>query len=91
MSDRARIKQHAPGWIPVEFFPQPTQWFAQAFPLTHGLAAIRGTIAGQNFIDLRRDVALCILTGVIWMTIAALTFERFAEAGRRDGSIEFGD
>lgn len=77
--------------VPIEFFPTPVQWLAQPFPLTHGLEAIRGAVAGQGFADVRGAMITCVLTGAAWMVVAALTFERFAESGRRDGSIEFGD
>lgn len=77
--------------IPVEFFAAPIQWFAQVFPLTHGLQAIRGTISGAPWAAIGPDVALCLGVGVIWMAIAAFSFERFVEGGRKDGSIEFGD
>lgn len=77
--------------IPVEFFAEPIQWFAQIFPLTHGLRAIRETIAGAPWADIGPDVAFCLGVGIVWMVIAALSFERFAEAGRKNGSIDFGD
>lgn len=77
--------------IPVEFFATPIQWFAQIFPLTHGLQAIRETIAGAPWANIGPDVAVCLSVGLVWMVIAALSFERFAESGRKDGSIEFGD
>ncbi len=76
---------------PVGFFAAPVQWFAQIFPLTHGLQAIRETIAGDHWVDIGPDVAVCLGVGIVWIAIAALTFERFAESGRQDGSIEFGD
>lgn len=77
--------------IPVTFLPEPIQWFAQIFPITHGLEAIRSTMAGADGGEIARAAALCAVVGAAWTVIAALTFERFAEAGRRDGSIEFGD
>lgn len=77
--------------FPVEFLASPIQWFGQIFPLTHGLRAIRETITGARWADIAPDLGLCIVVGLIWMGIAAMTFERFAESGRQDGSIEFGD
>lgn len=77
--------------VPVAFFPAPIQWLAQGFPLTHGLRAVRDTVAGASFSDIAPDLAWCVLVGAGWMAAAALTFERFAESGRRDGSIEFGE
>lgn len=77
--------------VPVEFFPQPVQWFAQVFPLTHGLRAVRAVVDGAVFTEVAGDAGLCLLVGVMWMVIAASIFERFAEAGRRDGSIDFAE
>lgn len=77
--------------FPVEFLATPVQWFAHIFPLTHGLRAIRETIAGAQWSAIAPDVGICLGVGVLWIAIAALTFERFAESGRQDGSIEFGD
>ncbi|MGH3651312.1 MAG: ABC transporter permease [Acidimicrobiia bacterium] len=77
--------------VPVEFFPTPIQWFAQIFPVTHGLQAIRETIGGARWAEIAPNVAACAAVGIIWIAIAALSFERFAESGRRDGSIEFGE
>ncbi len=77
--------------VPVEFFAPPIQWFAQIFPVTHGIQAIRETIDGAGWAEIGPDVAACAVVGLIWITLAAVSFERFAESGRKDGSIEFGD
>ncbi len=77
--------------VPVEFFPQPVQWFAEIFPLTHGLRAVRGLVDGATLFEVAPHIGLCVLAGVSWIGLAAATFERFAEAGRRDGSIDFAE
>ena len=77
--------------VPVEFFATPVQWFAHIFPVTHGLQAIRETIDGAPWAEIAPNVAACAAVGFIWITLAAISFERFAESGRKDGSIEFGD
>lgn len=76
--------------VPVEFFPAPVQWLAQLFPLTHGLAAVRHVFAGAPGSAVLSDAGWCAVLGAAWLVTAGLAFERFAEAGRRDGSIEFG-
>ncbi len=76
--------------VPVEFFTAPVQWLAQLLPLTHGLAAVRHVFAGDPAAAVLADAGWCALAGVAWLLLAAASFERFAEAGRRDGSIEFG-
>ncbi len=75
--------------VPLAFFPEPVRWLAQAFPLPQGLEAVRGVFAGAGSSADLADAAWCALTGTAWLLVAALAFERFAEAGRRDGSIEF--
>ena len=75
--------------VPVEFFPTWVQVFAQIFPLTHGLHAIRAVIDGTSAGPVLVDVGWCALAGLAWFVVASLWFERFAERGRQDGSIEF--
>jgi ABC-2 type transport system permease protein len=77
--------------VPVEFFPEVVQVFAQVFPLTHGLEAVRAVVGGAGLGEVGGEVGLTLLVGLAWATLAAITFERFAESGRRDGSIDFAD
>jgi ABC-2 type transport system permease protein len=75
--------------VPVDYFPAPVAWFSQVLPLTHGLEAIRGLLAGSGAWDVLGNVGLELLVGSGWFLLALLTFNRLAENGRRDGSIEF--
>jgi ABC-2 type transport system permease protein len=75
--------------VPVSYYPEPVQWLAQVLPLTHGLQAIRDTLAGEGAATVLSNVALEALVGVGWLGAALLTFNHLAESGRRDGSIEF--
>lgn len=75
--------------VPVSYYPQPVQWLAQVLPLTHGLQAIRDTLAGAGSATILSNVALEALVGLGWLAAALLTFNQLAESGRRDGSIEF--
>jgi len=75
--------------VPLAFWPGPVQWLAHALPLTHGLQAIRGLLAGEGAAAILPNVALEALVGLGWLGAALLTFNRLAESGRRDGSIEF--
>lgn len=75
--------------VPVSYYPAPVQWLAQVLPLTHGLQAIRDTLAGEGAATILSNVALEALVGAGWLAAALLTFDRLAESGRRDGSIEF--
>jgi ABC-2 type transport system permease protein len=76
--------------VPVSYFPQPVEWLAQALPLVHGLEAIRELLSGGSIAGLLPDVGLELLVGSAWLCLALVTFDRFAERGRHDGSIEFG-
>jgi ABC-2 type transport system permease protein len=76
--------------VPVSYFPQPVEWLAQALPLVHGLEAIRELLTGGSIAGLLPDVGLELLVGSAWLCLALVTFDRFAERGRHDGSIEFG-
>ncbi|ASO18778.1 ABC-2 type transport system permease protein [Actinoalloteichus hoggarensis] len=76
--------------VPLSFFPGWCQAVGQAFPLTHGLAAIRELAAG-GAVDWARvgvGAGLAFVLGAAWLAVAAAMFTRFAATGRRDGSIE---
>ena len=75
--------------VPLAFYPAPVEWLAHALPLTHGLRAIRDLLAGEPLVQLLPNVGLELLVGAAWLALALLTFNRLAEGGRRDGSIEF--
>ena len=76
--------------VPLAFWPLGVEWAAHALPLTHGLLAIRDLLAGEPLASLLPNVGLELLVGCAWLALAIVTFDRFAEHGRRDGSIEFG-
>ncbi len=49
----------------------------------------RAGFAGQPGWGVARDMGLEVLVGFGWLTLAVLTIDRMAEAGRADGSIHF--
>jgi ABC-2 type transport system permease protein len=75
--------------VSTSFWPVPLGHVAQVLPITHGLQGMRDLFAGSTT-DLGRQVALELVVALGWMLVAAFTFWRFAESGRKDGSIEFG-
>jgi ABC-2 type transport system permease protein len=77
--------------VPVTFWPAWVQAIASVLPLNHGLAALRALLANGSWVTVGREFALELAVAAGWLLVAALTFHRFAEHGRRDGSIEFGD
>jgi ABC-2 type transport system permease protein len=62
---------------------------AHVLPLTHGLAAIRDLLAGEQLAPILANAGLELAVGAGWLLLALASFNRLAEAGRRDGSIEF--
>jgi ABC-2 type transport system permease protein len=77
--------------VPVAFWPDWTRGLAGTLPLTHGLAAVRGALAGAGAPEVLRQAGLEVALAAGWLALAVLAFRRLAEHGRHDGSIEFGD
>jgi ABC-2 type transport system permease protein len=68
----------------------PARWVSDVLPLTHGLAAVRATLAhGPD-----RHVAVLLAgeatTGIGWLVAAGLALRWLEYRGRRDGHIVFG-
>jgi ABC-2 type transport system permease protein len=74
--------------VPLSFWPLPIQALAQVLPLTHGLAATRGLLAGAPIRVVLGEVVLEAALGAGWLVIALALMDRMAERGRSDGSIE---
>ncbi|WP_420113517.1 ABC transporter permease [Pseudactinotalea sp.] len=78
--------------VPLSFWPSWVQVIGQVFPLTHALDAIRLLAAGDAVASLvLTDVGLALLVALGWYVIAAVSLERLASAGRREGTIEFAE
>lgn len=75
--------------VPVAFWPEPVQWAAGLLPVTHGLAAVRGVLTGLPSAKVVGLAALELAIAIGWLLVAVCAFHRFAESGRRSGSIEF--
>lgn len=75
--------------VPLSFDPEPLRWLASCLPLTHGLQAVRGVLDGAHAGEIALQAALEAAVGAAYLALAFLTFDRFAEKGRRDGTIEF--
>ena len=75
--------------VPLGFYPEPLEVASRFVPLTHGLLAIRGVLDGAGWELIAREAALEALVGVGWLALAVVTFSRFLDRGRRDGSLEF--
>lgn len=75
--------------VPRTVFPEPVRRLAGLLPVTHGLDAVRGVLAGAPAATVLGDIGLEVLVGAGWLALSLLTFQRLADAGRRDGSIVF--
>lgn len=75
--------------VPRSFFPEPVAWAAGLLPLTHGLDAVRELLGEGRLSHVVADVGLEVLVGAGWLLLSLVTFQRLADAGRRDGSIVF--
>lgn len=75
--------------VPRSVFPVPVRRLAGLLPLTHGLDAIRGVLDTAPASAVLRDIGLEVVVGAGWLALSLLTFQRLADAGRRDGSIVF--
>jgi ABC-2 type transport system permease protein len=74
--------------VPLDAYPEPIAWIARFLPVTHGLIAVRdvlaGDLAGAAIHALAElGIAFC------WLGLCVLTFGRFVQRGRRNGSLEY--
>jgi ABC-2 type transport system permease protein len=76
--------------VPASFWPHWLEVCSSLLPLRHGLVGLRGLLAGEPLTRVGTAVGLELVVGLGWLAVATLTFRRLAQAGRRDGSIEFG-
>ena len=75
--------------VPREFFPAAVEWVSACLPLTHGLDAVRELYGAARSGVILRNAALEALVLLGWLTLSLASFQRLANAGRRDGSIVF--
>lgn len=75
--------------VPLAFMPGPLEWLAKILPLTHGLQAIREVVDGAPATDVLASAGAQVLVILFWFGLALITFNRLADRGRRDGTIDF--
>lgn len=73
--------------VPVEFWPAPLQVVVQALPVTHGLEAIRGVLAGKSVSSVLILTGQELLVGILWVTAAGISYTLFVNHARRRGSL----
>lgn len=77
--------------VPVAIWPSTVQVLVQAMPLTHGLDVIRSLQQGAISSAAGESCVLLLVTGLVWMLIAATAISLFGAIGRKDGSIAFSE
>ena len=75
--------------VPIAFWPEYVQFIVKLLPITHGLQAIRLAVDEAPMAAIIQAAALEIAVAMGWIIIAVLAMDRMANAGRKDGSIEF--
>jgi len=73
--------------VPVSFWPRWVRAIAEVFPATHALAGIRSALAGGSAWLVGQEFALEVAVALGWLSLALLSVDRIAEAGRANGSI----
>ncbi|MEY2470607.1 MAG: type transport system permease protein, partial [Actinomycetota bacterium] len=74
--------------VPLSYLPAPARAVASVLPLMHGLQAVREVLSGHINGFVGREV--CFEAGVmlLWLLVAAGSFNWFLDGGRRNGTIE---
>lgn len=63
-------------FFPIDFYPEPIQWFMQATPLFHAISLIRGLSTGLLGVQQAWDLVYLVAFFVICMWIAMRQMER---------------
>lgn len=74
--------------VPLDLLPGWLQAVAQGLPVTHGIQAARGIVAGDPFADVARLLALEVLVGTSYATVGLVLLRRFELEARRGASLE---
>ncbi len=77
--------------VPTDVFPGWVQAVASVLPLHHGLLGTRELVATGPSPSVGALFGLELLIGGTWLALGLVGFRVSAEAGRRDGSIDFAE
>lgn len=75
--------------VPVAFWPPSVRVLAELLPVTNGLRAVRLCFEDGAWLDIVELAGRELMTGCVWLALSVLTMDKLANAGRRDGSIDF--
>lgn len=73
--------------FPTVLLPKPLQWVSWSLPITHGLQAVRATLAGAPLASVGGDVLWLAAASALLIPISLLVFSRAIERERRNGSL----
>lgn len=76
--------------VATGFWPGPITAAAQALPVTHGIEAFRGVLAGRPFSWVLGQSGLELLVSLCWLLAAVLVLRWKLAADRRAGTLDFG-
>lgn len=65
-------------------------WPQRSSPVTHGLMAVRGVLAGAPASTVLGQAALEVLVGIGWLSVAWLALARVVRQDIAAGTLEFG-
>lgn len=74
--------------VPVDSLPGWMQAISARLPLTHGIEAARGIVAGESLGDVSGLVTAEAAIGVVYVVVAYVMFRAFEYEGRRAGALE---
>ena len=75
--------------VPLTFWPDSVQFVVRLLPITNGLQAIRLALDEASLSSVLQAAALEVAVTLGWIILAVFLIDRVANAGRKDGSIEF--
>jgi ABC-2 type transport system permease protein len=76
--------------VPLSFWPAPLHALAEILPVTHGLLAVRGVLAGAPAGTVAGQLALELAVGGGWLAMASVAIGWVVRRGIATGSLEFG-
>jgi ABC-2 type transport system permease protein len=74
--------------VPLDQLPGWLAAIGRALPLTHGIEAARGVVAGRSLGGVEHLVLTEVGVGVVWGLVALLLFRFFEAESRRRASLE---
>jgi ABC-2 type transport system permease protein len=74
--------------VPLDLLPGWLSTIAQGIPVTHGVEAARGVVAGESLIDVAPTLGAELLVGLVYATVGLFFVRLFELEARRGASLE---